>query len=318
MLKKILLAAIFAVTTMVQSQTLEVPPELRGQTINLVLGVGVGGDTDINHRFMAQEVEKITGLKVAVFNRPGAATKIGAESVLKAPADGLTLFGSGNDTFIMNAALDTPAKVDNKAFQFVNVFVLTQQVFYVSATGNIKTVEDLISAAKNPKFNIGCSYPQACLYLSAFFESQGLQPQRVPYKSINDVMIGMAQGDVHVTMGSPASGLAWVQSNKVKPLMVGSPNQLALWPEAVPLTKYMPQTKIHGLQMISVRAGTPAHLVEFWNRVYRLAAQSAEQRKRFESAGATPLDLTVVQTEKFIESEYQNTRKFRHLYQVEM
>jgi tripartite-type tricarboxylate transporter receptor subunit TctC len=70
--------------------------------------------------------------------------------------------------------------------------------------------------------------------------------------------------------------------------------------------------------MISVRAGTPAHLVEFWNRVYRLAAQSAEQRKRFEVANAITLDLTVTQTEKFIELEYQNTRKFRHLYQVEM
>jgi tripartite-type tricarboxylate transporter receptor subunit TctC len=318
MLKKILLTAILAVTTMVQGQTLEVPPELQGQTIKLVLGVAPGGDTDITHRFMAQEVEKITGLKIAVINRPGAFTKIGAESILKAPADGLTVFGSGNDTFIMNAALDTPAKVDSKAFQFVNVFVTTQQVFYVSTAGNIKTVEDLINAAKNPKFNVGCSYPQGCLFLSAFFESQGIRPQLISYKSIPEVMIALLQGDIQVTMGSVASGATWVQDKKIKPLMVGSANRLTIWPEAVPLTKYMPQTKINGLQMISVRAGTPPHLVEFWNRAYRLAAYSAEQRKRFELVDATPMDLTVPQTEKFIELEYQNTRKFRHLYQVEM
>jgi tripartite-type tricarboxylate transporter receptor subunit TctC len=303
------------IASIVQGQTLEVPAEIRGQTINLVLGVAPGGDTDINHRAMAQQLEKITGLKIVVLNRPGADTKIAAQSILKAPADGLTLLGTANETFVGNLALDLPTQVDNKEFQFVNVFLLTQQVFYVSATGNIKTVEDLINEARtNPKFNIGCSFPLACLYLSAFFDSQGLHPQRIPYKSIPDVMIGMVQGDIQVTMGSPASGLSWVQGNKVTPLIVGSDNRLEIWPGVVPITKYMPQSRINNFQMIAVRAGTPGHLVDFWNRAYRLAAQSAEQRKRFESLNAIPLDLTVSQSEKFVEKEYLNMKKYRHLY----
>lgn len=315
MLKKILMIAICAISTMTHSQTLEVPAELQGQTINLVLGVTPGGDTDINHRAMAQQLEKITGLKIVVINRPGADTKIAAQSILKSPADGLTLLGSASDTFVVNSALDLPTKVDNKEFQFVNVFLLTQQVFYVSANGNIKTVEDLINEARNnPKFNVGCSFPMACLYLSAFFDSQGLHPQRIPYKGIPDVMIGMVQGDIQVTMGSPAAGLSWVQSKKITPLMVGSATRLEIWPDAGPITKYMPQTRISNFQMISVRAGTPSHLVEFWNRAYRLAAQSTEQRKRFESLNATPLDFTVAQSEKFVETEYQNMKKYQHLY----
>jgi tripartite-type tricarboxylate transporter receptor subunit TctC len=316
MLKKILMIAICSITTTVMSQSLEVPAELRGQTINLILGQAPGGDTDINHRAMAQQIEKITGLKMVVINRPGADTKIAAQSILKAPADGLTLLAAANETFVGNSALDLPTKVDNKEFQFVNVFLLTQQVFYVSATGNIKTVEDLVNKARtNPKFNIGCSFPMSCLYLSAFFDSQGIKNlQRITYKGISDVMIGMVQGDIQVTMASPAAGLSWVQSKKITPLIVGSDTLVEVWPEAVPITKYMPQTRINNFQMISVRAGTPEHLVEFWNRAYRLAAQSAEQRKRFESLNAIPLDFTVAQSEKFIESEYQNMKKYQHLY----
>lgn len=315
MIKKILIIAMGMITSLSQGQTLEVPKELQGQPINLILGQAAGGDTDINQRAMANQIEKITGLNIIVINRPGADTKIAAQSILKAPADGRTLLGTANETFVGNLALDLPTQVDNKEFQFVNVFLLTQQVFYVSATGNIKTVEDLINEARtNPKFNIGCSFPLACLYLSAFFDSQGLHPQRIPYKSITDVMIGMVQGDVHVTMGSPASGLSWVQGNKVTPLIVGSDNRIDIWPGTMPITKYMPQTRINNFQMIAVRAGTPGHLVDFWNRVYRLAAQSAEQRKRFESLNAIPLDLTVSQSEKFVEKEYLNMKKYRHLY----
>jgi tripartite-type tricarboxylate transporter receptor subunit TctC len=315
MLKKILLTAIFAVTTMVQSQTLEVPPELQGQTIKLVLGIAPGGDTDINQRAIAQQIEKITGLKIAVINRPGAETKIGAESVLKAPADGLTLFGSGNETFVSNPALDLPTKVDVNQYQLVSVFTLTPQVFYISTTGNIKTVEDLVNEARtNPKFNIGCSYPMACLYLSAFFDSQGLRPARIPYKNLVDVMTGMVQGDIQITMASPAAGLSWVQGQKITPLITGSSDRLAVFPNAIPISKYMSQVKIHNYQMIAVRAGTPTHIVEFWNQAYRAAAQSAEQRKRLESVNAIPLDFTVKQSEKFIESEYQNMKKYRNLY----
>jgi len=315
MMKKILMIAICMIASIVQGQTLEVPAELQGQTINLVLGVTPGGDTDINHRAMAQQLEKITGLKIVVINRPGADTKIAAQSILNSPADGLTLLGSASETFVVNSALNLPTKVDNKEFQFVNVFLLTHQVFYVSANGNIKTVENLINEARNnPKFNAGCSFPLACLYLSAFFDSQGLRPQRVTYKGIPDVMIGMVQGDIQVTMASPASGLSWVQGKKITPLMVGSATRLEIWPDAVPITKYMPQTRINNFQMISVRAGTPSHLVEFWNRAYRLAAHSTEQRKRFESLNATALDFTVAQSEKFVETEYQNIKKYQHLY----
>jgi tripartite-type tricarboxylate transporter receptor subunit TctC len=317
MIKKILIMAIGMITSLSQGQTLEVPKELLGQPINLILGQAAGGDTDINQRAMANQIEKITGLNIVVINRPGADTKIAAESILKAPADGRTLLGGGNETFVTNRALDLPTKVNSKEFQIASVFLLTQQVFYVNANGNIKTVEDLIKMARgNPAgFNIGCSYAMACLYLSAFFESQGIKNlQRIPYKGINDVMIGLVQGDVHVTMGSPVSGLSWVQSNKVKPLIVGSPNQLALWPDVVPITKYMPSTAINNCQMISLRAGTSTHIIEFWNRAYRLAAKSVEMQKRFESASATPLDMTVEQSEKFIESEYQTMKKYRHLY----
>jgi tripartite-type tricarboxylate transporter receptor subunit TctC len=66
--------------------------------VRIVVGFPAGGGSDITARLMGQWLSERLGQPFVVENRPGAATNIATEAVVRAPADGYTLllFGSSS------------------------------------------------------------------------------------------------------------------------------------------------------------------------------------------------------------------------------
>ena len=69
--------------------------------IQLVIPNPPGASMDIAARMLAQELEQTLGAKVIPNNKPGAATVLGTEAVVRAKKDGYTILytGSGAMTF---------------------------------------------------------------------------------------------------------------------------------------------------------------------------------------------------------------------------
>ena len=59
--------------------------------VRMIVGYPPGGPTDVIARTVAQKMSAAFSQQVIVDNRPGASGMIGAELVVKAPADGYTL-----------------------------------------------------------------------------------------------------------------------------------------------------------------------------------------------------------------------------------
>ena len=85
---------------------------IRSRPVRIVVGFPAGGQIDIIARLMGQWLSDRLGQQFYIDNRPGAASNVAAEAVVRRPADGHTLF-LANGTNAVNATL-----YDNLNFDF--------------------------------------------------------------------------------------------------------------------------------------------------------------------------------------------------------
>src|SRR5260221_14713163 len=62
------------------------------QPIKILIGFGPGSAADVLARLVGKQMETSLGQPIVVENRPGNSSMIAAEAVMRAPADGYTLF----------------------------------------------------------------------------------------------------------------------------------------------------------------------------------------------------------------------------------
>lgn len=314
MLKKLVFAmCAVTISMLTNAQSISVPEQLRGKTVTLIMPYAPGGDTDAIQRFMGEQAKKLTGLNFVYVNKAGAGTILGSNEAASRPADGLTLFGGDNSTHVFNPAIALANHTDPKLLQPVSVFGITPQFVYVADNSPINSVKDLIAYTKaNPKVNYGCSATQACLYQSVLFNGIGAdQANQINYKTVTETVISVVNGDIVMFMAGATAGSAHVQSGKIKPVGVGWNETLGVYPKAKPISETLAQFRAVNLQMISVPAGTPATIVEFWNLVYRSIAQLPEVKERFGSLSIINTGFSVQQSEQILAKELAHVQRLK-------
>ena len=85
---------------------MDMPRELRGQTVTIVVPYAAGGNGDFWFRLLARQVTTNTGLTLVVINKPGAQGNIGANDVAMARPDGMTLLGTDSTTLVLNPLMN--------------------------------------------------------------------------------------------------------------------------------------------------------------------------------------------------------------------
>src|SRR5262245_53901884 len=102
-------AALPAVSRIARAQAYPTRP------VKIIVSLAAGGPTDILARLTAQWLSERLGQQFVVENRPGGGGNIGAEAVVRAPADGHTLLLVGGNNAI-NATLYDKLKLN---FNFI-------------------------------------------------------------------------------------------------------------------------------------------------------------------------------------------------------
>ncbi|MGH1354641.1 MAG: Bug family tripartite tricarboxylate transporter substrate binding protein [Thalassovita sp.] len=93
---------LFAIVSAITASFTAIPASadwMPEKPISLVVPYGAGGSTDVFGRVLAAEMEKQTGWRVLVENRPGAGGAVGTLAVMNAEPDGYTLGVSATGLF---------------------------------------------------------------------------------------------------------------------------------------------------------------------------------------------------------------------------
>jgi tripartite-type tricarboxylate transporter receptor subunit TctC len=264
--------------------------------VRIVVGFPPGGVGDIVARLMGQWLSERLGQPFVIENRPGAASNIATEAVVRAPADGYTLL-------VVNPANAISATLyDNLNYNFIRDIapvagiVRVPNVMEVNPSVPAKTVREFIAYAKaNPgKVNYASAGNGTTVHLAGelFNMMAGVNLVHVPYRGSAPALTDMLGGQVQVMFDALPSSIEHVRSGKLRALAVTTAARSPALPDIPTLGDFVPGFEASVWQGIGVPKSTPHEIVEKLNKEINAALSDPRMRVQLVSLGSTELALS--------------------------
>lgn len=306
MLRKIFGLAAMAVCCATPMATFAQVP-YPNKPIRIILGVAPGGLIDVSARLVAVQLSTRLGQPVIVDNRPGAATTIAANAVLKAEPDGYTFFYGG-------AMSASPIFVKNGAVDFVTQMKPVSQTlsapFYLLVSTKVPatTIQELVAySKKNPgKLNQADISPASTMVMHAIAERNGLDFTSIPYKGSAPALTALISGEVEMVLDTVPNYVPHIKSGKVRAIMNTGRARMSQLPD-VPFGIETKAIDFSTGSMFGLWAppGTPDAIVKrVSDEIAALSKDPAfiakfREATQVDPIGSTPLDLLkVVEADK--------------------
>ncbi|HEX7053161.1 MAG TPA: tripartite tricarboxylate transporter substrate binding protein [Burkholderiales bacterium] len=260
--------------------------------VTLVVPYGPGGPADTAARLVAELAAEPLGGRIVVENRPGAATKVAAMQVARAPKDGYTLFECTSST-MLTAALGTGSAFRVDDFTPLTLIALNPFVMSVTPGLPVASARELVDYAKaHPgELNLGSLGPASVEEIIGrwFLRMAGIEMVPVPYKTglaaaIQDLMAGR----IHVMFDAIGNSARYHSAGKLKILGVATAERVSLLPDVPTLTE-QGYPVVNGSWLgLCAPAGTPAAIVDKLGKALTAAVRSEEYQRRIRALGAIP------------------------------
>ena len=281
--------------------------------VRIIVGFPAGGQIDIIARLIGQWLSDRLGQQFFIDNRPGAASNIAAEAVVRSPADGYTLF-LANGTNAVNATL-----YDNLRFNFVRDIAPIASicriplVLYVHPSFPAKTVSELIAYAKANPGKVTIATPQKGTgpYMAAalFKIMTGIDVVLVPYRGEGQMVTDLLGGQVEVAFGGVSPAVAHIKAGKFRALGVAARTRSADLPEVSPIGDTVSGFEASGWSGIIAPRNTTVEIVEKLHSEINAALADPKIMTRLIDAGVTVLTLSRGDFEKLITDETEKWAK---------
>ena len=281
--------------------------------VHLIVGFPAGGPADIAARLTAQWLSERLGQQVIVENRPGAATNIATEAVVRAPADGYTLLFSMVSNAI-NATL-----YDALNFNFirdtapVGSLMRTPGVMLANLDVPAKTIPEFIAYAKaNPgKINMSSAGPGTVphIYGELFKIRTGTDMVLVHYRGAGPAMPDIISGRIQVMFDSVPSAIQQVRAGKLRPLGVTTATRLPVLPDVPAIAEFVPGYEASNWYGIVAPRNTPPEIVNRLNTEINAILADPQARSRIADMGASPFAGSSADFAKFIAEDTERWGK---------
>jgi len=258
--------------------------------VEWVVPYPAGGGTDVVARTLAEAMGRKLGQTMVINNRPGAATKIGAEYVARSKADGYVLLSADTATLAANPHLYGKLGYDaGKDFAPIGLTVRFPLILVVNPSIRATNLAEFLAWARQQK---GASYatPGAGsphhLATELFAEQARVSITHVPYRGAAPAVQDVAGNQVPFMFVDTASGQSFIASGKLRAIGVASGKRVTGF-ESVPTLdeQGLKGFEAYAWQGLVVPAGTPAEIVQRLNAALVEAMGSSAVKARLQALG---------------------------------
>ena len=281
--------------------------------VRIIVGFPAGGVTDIIARVTGQWLSERLGQQFVIENRPGAATNIATEAVIRAPADGYTLL-LANATNAINATL-----YERLNFDFIRdvvpiaSIVETPFVMVVNPSFSAKTVPEFIEYAKaNPgKLSMASAGSGSAPHVAGelFKMMADINMLHVPYRGDAPAITDLIGGQVQVYFATMGGSIEYISGGKLRPLAVTTTTRSAALPDIPTMADFLPGYEATAWLGLVAPKNTPAEIAEKLNKEINTALADPRTKARFAELGLTVLPGSRADFEKLIANDIEKWAK---------
>ena len=283
--------------------------------VRIVVGLGPGGASDIAARLIAQKLSERLGQPFVIENRAGAAGKLAAEMVMRAPADGYMLLLT-NSADQVNASLYDNFDVIHEIAPVAS-FARGPLVLVVHPSLPVKTVPEFIAYAKaNPgKVNFGSAGTGSLVQLAGelFKIMAGVNMVHVPYRGMVPALIDLIGGRVQVVFSTLPPAIEHVKAGKLRALAVTTTTRSEALPDLPAISEFLPGYEATFALGLGAPKNTPVEIVDTLNKQINVALAEPTIEARLAGLGATPLPMTPAD---YGNSRIEEAEKWRKVIRV--
>jgi len=281
------------------------------RSVHLIVGFPAGFTPDIIARLTAQSLSERLGQQVIVDNRPGAASNIGTELVVRAMPDGYTLLGATGANAI-NATL-----FENLNFNFmrdtmpVASVVRAPLVMTVNPSVPANTVSEFIAYAKsNPgKLNMASGGVGSTPHVAGelFKMVAGVNLVHVPYRINN--LPDLLAGQVQVVFAPVPTVIAYIRAGRLRALAVTSTARLQVLPNTPTLAEFVPGYEASTWFGLAAPKKTPIEIVDKLNNEVNAGLSDPKLVAQLADLGSIPISMSPADFGKLIADEIDKWAK---------
>ncbi|MEO7937907.1 MAG: tripartite tricarboxylate transporter substrate binding protein [Burkholderiaceae bacterium] len=283
--------------------------------VRLIVSYAAGNVTDTLARIVSDKLSTQWGQAVTVDNRPGQGGSIGAQTAVKAPADGYTLLFSAMAAMAVNPHVYSNVGYDvRKDFAPIINVAYPDGLIVATPALQIQTLKALVDySKKNPTaLNYGTAGNGTVPHLNmeAIKEMTGLVAQHVPYKSASAVLTDVMGGRLQLQGESVAVLLPQIKAGKLIPIAATSLKRLPQLPdlptvgETVP--GYVPVVPWLG---IFAPVGTPPAIIAKVSQDVSAILRMPDVQEKFTTFGLTTSGDGPQAFAKTINNDYERLGK---------
>ncbi|CAN7171860.1 tripartite tricarboxylate transporter substrate-binding protein [Bosea sp. LjRoot90] len=281
-MKRVALAVLAAIAVLPAQAQDKYP----SKPINMLVPFAAGGSSDVIARLVGDEMSRILGQRIVMENMGGAGGATALTRAARAEPDGYTIVIGNSGTNAASYTIYNDLKYTPADFAPIGLVAKTSPMIALKLDFPAKDLKEFLAYAKaNPgKISLGHAGVGSSNYLICrnFLKASGLDVALVSYRGAGPALNDLMGGQIDGVCDAATSLSGAVQGNKVKALVVATPQRLPSLPD-VPTSAEagLPAFQAQGWNAIFAPKGTPQPVIDRLNEALRTALASERLHGRF-------------------------------------
>lgn len=233
------------------------------KTVRLICWTSAGGPLDVMMRQLGKQLGVIMNQTFVVDNRAGANGILAMAALMNQPADGYTILSTTSSMSFTMAS----SKIPYSASDFIVLPALQAEPSAVAVRkdSRFKTLNELFDFLRNnpDKLSVG-GFSSGGFHQFVFYRLQqegNFKSTWIPFKSGQEAGMALLGGHIDVSVLTPSSALAQLQSGDIRLLGISSNGRDPHFPD-VPTFQEQDLAVVETIwRSVMVKAGTPQPIV---------------------------------------------------------